>query len=480
LFHDFKYEDDEWGSAARYAHMSYKRTKEEPRMVRQNEICVSEHQLFTAGLFGCSAVAFTDGKKNFLAHVDGQTRSADIVRAISNNFNVPELVQDWKFTIIMWRNASMANTEPTRIIEDALRTLGLSFKLIDMSRMDEIGPMTEVGVDITGTFCEQPSIQLPIQSPMKAPEIPSSRGLLPEVPLVIGSRINPDLSELCHLFARHLGLPESELPPDPRRDVEAIAEWNAWLQKYFLRPAGKDHQDIATVPRHPLHDQMFPIFERLGLVRAVYPTEQTFDVVAIFGGTPVDTRERMYHLIQLLRSGVIRANEIIYINGRRPLHELELASHGLDTPNVDTPSQPNWIPPRAIPAFQHEMAALIWDQLVDVRTEFYGKFKILTIDPPFGKIRATTEDTIAALLAQHPGMRSCLFISNAPYRPYQHETVRNVFDQLQVEGVRFETSSNQLTRPLTTAPFLDTLARRAFTIDAIEQRHSLKEGMKYN
>ncbi len=450
--------EDGWGAAAKYAHMSYKKRDDMP-IVRQGEIRVSEQQLFTSGLLGCSAVGFTHGKKNFLAHIDG-TVSVDAIKdAISRNFKVEELLQDDNLTILMW--SGMVSVIPPKTIAAALQSLGLYEKLIDMTSMDEVGPMTEVGVDTDGSFCEQ-----------ARPRAVEVKKAYP--PLLIGNIINPNVLELSKVFAKQAELAPIELPPGSQGSLEA---WNQWLQKYFLRVAGKDHQDIATDQKHPLHHQMLPLFRNLGLVDAVLPSRKQFDVIAIFGGTPVDTRERMYHVVKLWQEGV-RADHIIYINGRRKLHPLELTQHGLDTENKDTPSQPDWVTPKDIPLFQHEMAAVIWEQLVPKNSELFAKFQILTIDPPVGKSRATTEDTISALIDRNTSMTSCLFVSNAPYGPYQGETVNNVLDEKGAKDLVTETTSSKLTRDLTTAPFLDTLARRAYTLNAIEQRHDLKQKLK--
>ena len=121
-------------------------------------------------------------------------------------------------------------------------------------------------------------------------------------------------------------------------------------------------------------------FKDSGLINEVFPSKTTYDVIAIFGGIPTDTRERMYHVVKLWGRGV-RANQIIYINGKRKLFPIEQANHGLNTINTDTPSQLDWIPPNFIQLFQGEMAVLIWEQLVNKESKLYSKFEVMTISP---------------------------------------------------------------------------------------------------
>lgn len=145
--------ESDWGAASHYYHKSFK--VKDSEMVPPGKMKISPNQLYTAGLGSCCALGFTDGRQSFLAHIDTRVQPSVLAESIRQNFKVEELKTDKSFSVILWRGTLALNQRPQNIAKEVLKELGWSSKLIDLTDEDSVGPMTEVGVDTKGTFCEE-------------------------------------------------------------------------------------------------------------------------------------------------------------------------------------------------------------------------------------------------------------------------------------------------------------------------------------
>jgi hypothetical protein len=277
--------------------------------------------------------------------------------------------------------------------------------------------------------------------------------------------IAPDLYAICKIINKDSteGLPNSN---------DRLG-WNDWMQKNLLRPNSLDHQDLLNWPKHEKHDLLLKCFSHLGLIEAIKPIGLLFDSIIVFGGTPWDTRERMNLVKDLWDKEGVRANKIVYVNGRRSLRvEEKKVEDVFNVSQKDFKNRIDWIAPKEIPEFQHESAAIVWDQLVEP-SDLKDRFEVLTIepitDPVTGEIRrANTEDTVSAFFNKYPDSKTSLFVSNNPYGPYQGEIVKTVLRQMKNKqkmkvARKVETVASGMLRDCTTVVFTDTLARRFYT-----------------
>ncbi|AYV85277.1 MAG: hypothetical protein Satyrvirus9_3 [Satyrvirus sp.] len=276
--------------------------------------------------------------------------------------------------------------------------------------------------------------------------------------LEINNKISNDFYEICKIVSieRNISLPYSN---------SNLYVWNDWVQNYFLREKNKDHWDIINYPKYSSHKQLQPLFEKLGLTEEYFPISKYYDYMVIFSGTPWDLIERIQYVNYLWRSG-IRATVLIHLGGLRKLHANELAFLNYN---------------KSFPIYEHEMAKIIWNQTIDdtnLRTMLIDlivgpraedcirnpQSRTAPPGPPDSSRRANTEDTLISFFGTYNNGSSYLFVSNAPYGPYQAETVKKVAKELYIGTKKIEVVSSRIYRDIPTIIYLDTLARRLFTI----------------
>jgi len=288
-------------------------------------------------------------------------------------------------------------------------------------------------------------------------------------PLVIGGKIAPDFQALAEFLYG-----KENLPADSR-DLRA---WNDWAQTHFLRPQGKDHFDIADHPKDPRHKKLMAYFEKFGLTSAIAPKKERYQAIVIFGGGPANSRERMNYVQKMWEAGV-RADHIFCICGHRELSEKETLAHVLNEVKPYIPNRSGWQAPSKVIMYEDHMAKVVWDQII-VDDQLRSKLIVLTTqakyDPVTGKFirRANTEDTLIDFFKSYPQLKDVLFVSSAPYGPYQHETVLKVLKDMKNTTTTVETVSDDLHIDMTTLAFLDTLARRLYTIYHASKKHEQK------
>lgn len=283
-----------------------------------------------------------------------------------------------------------------------------------------------------------------------------------QYPLILTSDgVAPALKNLCVHYARTT--PGSESPPD-EGEGDVLA-WIRWTQKHFIRPAHLDHQDLKHLAPHPHHRAFMPYFEALGLTRAVYPARSAYDSAAIHGGTPWDTWERMTHLVAAMRSG-LSLQKVFYINGERLLMTSEFDDNEYAFPPFLSEGRASIALPTGRPLRQNEMAQFFWQTLMqDLSSKMALSF--VTLNAAAGHTatspkRFNTVDTVRAMFDEDSSDHSLLFVSNAPYGPYQDASVRFVLKERGLQKIADSTSPS-LMRDVTTLPFLDTIARLLYT-----------------
>lgn len=288
-------------------------------------------------------------------------------------------------------------------------------------------------------------------------------------PLVLEGKIAPDFQSLAEFLYGKEGLP---------RDARNLKAWNDWAQTHFLRPRNKDHMDIKDHPKDPRHNKLMKYFDNLGLINAVTPSKSQYQAIVIFGGGPWNSRERMNYVQKLWEDGV-RAEHIVYIGGHRKLSEKETLAHVLNEVKPYIPNRSGWVAPQKVELYENQAAKVVWDQII-VDDTLRSKLKILTTHPKHDAVtgnfirRANTEDTIIDFFKKYPKIKDVLFVSSAPYGPYQNETVIKVLKEMKLHHVTAETVSDDLHMDATTLAFLDTLARRLYTIYQYSKQRSQK------
>lgn len=137
----------------RYFHRGFKR--HDASMVKQNDIVISEGQLYTAGLGSCSAIALSAGGKQLLGHIDASTSPDRIAETIESNYDLDALRESPDSKIYLWSGSMYGTHRALNNIFVALNQLGLADKVSYLG--DVSSHMTKVGIGANGTFAEDPT-----------------------------------------------------------------------------------------------------------------------------------------------------------------------------------------------------------------------------------------------------------------------------------------------------------------------------------
>jgi len=182
--------------------------------------------------------------------------------------------------------------------------------------------------------------------------------------------------EVCKLF---------HIPPQAT-EAEIVAEaQRLWMQQ------GKERWEF-TSRYESLRPQLWPLFEEMGMVREVKPTQTHYSTVLLLGAL----LERVQARIDYLAQTEVTYDQIVFLTGQRPLRESEK---------------------NQLPLLETEAQMVRW---VYERSALPKNVPVLWIDAPMkGTQRPNTADTISAWLKTNPLPESCLAISNQPYVRYQ-------------------------------------------------------------
>ena len=223
-------------------------------------------------------------------------------------------------------------------------------------------------------------------------------------------------SELLERLEIPQNLPETELV------AEIGKRWNQ---------TGKERWEYEN--RHEgLKDELAPIFQKMGYLDEISPSQQKYDYAIVHGATLARVKSRTASLKKALASGV-KINQIVFLTGMRELETWEKEA---------LPENIYW---------EWEMVEYVY-QTSDLPKEI--AVKIINAKAPSNQKRPSTIHTVAAWLEQKPTPGSCLAFSNQPYVPYQHAVLKNLLP----EGLSLETVGDKAEN-WSVALVLDTIAK---------------------
>lgn len=286
-------------------------------------------------------------------------------------------------------------------------------------------------------------------------------------PLILRQEgVSPALRDLCAAYGKTT--PGVEAPPEDMLDVAA---WIRWTQAHFIRPPHLDHQDLKHREPHPYHADFMTYFETLGLTHAVYPPREAYEIAAIHGGTPWDTWERMAHLMAQMKAG-LEVKKVLYINGERLLMASEYQDNCYGFPAFLNMERAPITLPDARPLRQNDMALAFWEELkASYPSAPPLTFVTLSVEGGYmatSPKRFNTVDTVRATFDAFRSLRTFLFVSNAPYGPYQDASVRLVVRERGLDNCVVDSMSPALMHEVSTLPYLDTTARLLYTENQIQ------------
>lgn len=187
----------------------------------------------------------------------------------------------------------------------------------------------------------------------------------------------------------------------------------------------------------PLKQQIWPLFDQMGLLQAIKPQKQHYDYALVHGSLLKSIERRISYLEELMKEGV-RFDRLIFLTGARPLLDAEKAATGVNT--------------------EKEMVEWVYQ-----RSHLPKDIPVLFIDAPM-KMRAgmlrrpQTTDTIQLWLQQNPPKGSLLAVSSQPYAAYQDAVVAYFLP----EGYELETVGPAVLGSPGVSIILDSIAKELF------------------
>jgi hypothetical protein len=240
----------------------------------------------------------------------------------------------------------------------------------------------------------------------------------------------------------------------------------AQTQKLWLRSKGSERWQVADRFADK-RSQLMPLFDQMGLVAEIKPSQQQYDYVVLLGATVRSMRNRLAYVAEQWRAGV-RFGLLVFLVGARLLDPtMESDNVVLNLKGTEAYVRSDWQLKGAKPATEIQAARLVYDQVA--MPEDMQNVPVIFIDTPMQRQglvlrRPNTADTVVAWLATKPNPGSCLVISNQPYTVYQDAVLRSVLPPLFI----IETIGAAAPADCTMAIYLDTLARFLF----IEDKHA--------
>lgn len=191
-------------------------------------------------------------------------------------------------------------------------------------------------------------------------------------------------------------LEKVELPTDLTPAELVLETQRLWTQK--------DKERWNFDKRYePLKDQLWPIFQEMGLVDDLKPAKKHYKHALVLGSLLKSAQSRVAYLEQLLEEG-IEVDKIVFLTGARPLLDSEKSVTGLQT--------------------EAEMMQWVYHH-----SNLPKQIPVAFIDSPM-KLRAgiwrrpQTTDTVKDWLKTNPEPGSALAISNQPYSRCQGAILR--------------------------------------------------------
>lgn len=241
-------------------------------------------------------------------------------------------------------------------------------------------------------------------------------------------------------------------------------------QKAWLRKPGVERWQMEK-KYEQLRPQLEPLFEPLGVIDEVQPSQKNYDQLLILGATVFRMRTRLAYALKLWDSG-IRFNKLVFLVGQRPRDpEVESPEKLFDRNNTELAIRKDWQEPTLIPATETDMARMVVDQ-TDLPKDFKDSVEIIFMDTPMqptpdgGTRRPSTADTIQLWLQKTHPQGPILAISNQPYVGYQHAVIKSfVPKELIIETAGPKADSKQSVDVM-----LDNLARWLFQENILQKQ----------
>ncbi len=209
-------------------------------------------------------------------------------------------------------------------------------------------------------------------------------------------------------------------------------------QKHWLRKPGTERWEIETAYEH-LKPLLMPLFQKLGMIDEIKPTQTTYDYALVFGGLQAQLENRYSLALDLWKQG-IRYKRLVFLLGDRPLNpkKEELIHHPYS------------------PKTEADIARIIFEQ-TDLPPAFNAE--IAFISYPMKKTgRPTTADTVLKWLSTHPTPGPIIALSNQPFVDYQQA----VLSTLLPKNFIIETVGNKAQEAIPVGEILDTLTRKLY------------------
>ncbi len=221
------------------------------------------------------------------------------------------------------------------------------------------------------------------------------------------------------------------------RTIESMV--NA-TQKTLLRPAGAERWE-AEDRYGEKKPKLMPLFDQLGMIQKKVPSQQHYAYVVLLGSLYDNVKDRLLFLARAWDRGV-RFDTLVLLGGQRPLlHDEQESLKAL------APSEK--------PLSETDMLKLAYHYLSIPQTMREVPVVFVDAPKPLGARRPTTSDTIAAWLSMQPISGSVLAVSSQPFIGYQDAVLHTFLPKDFV----VETVGNNAREEVTTAVYLDTLAR---------------------
>jgi hypothetical protein len=196
-------------------------------------------------------------------------------------------------------------------------------------------------------------------------------------------------------------------------------------QKNFLRPANKERWEVPDQFGHK-RVQLKPLFDALGLVTEVKPSQKKYDYVLFLGASYPAVKKRLEYIVSLWDSG-IRFKKIIILTGQRFINEERESLSVICTDLQIIPD--NFV--GAVPLkTETDMIRFVFAHMT--LPEGLKQVPVEYVDTPQGKdehgalVRPTTADTVIAWRALNPAPGRCLIVSTQPHIHYQHAIIQSL------------------------------------------------------
>ena len=196
---------------------------------------------------------------------------------------------------------------------------------------------------------------------------------------------------------------------------------NAYCQKHWLRPCQYDRLDYAMTSHYAslmtdndqtVWEKVIQVCKKYGFVTRVAPVRSSYKMILVMGSTVGDMVHRVRCLNAWVQTGqlcVDKGTRIMMLVGDRPLTDGEKAIVGCkDIVN------------------EKDIASWVWNKAGVCDALCSAGYTVVQAEKKKGTKRATTVDTVHALVKNHDVPSSVLVVSTNPFITHQGHVVRNI------------------------------------------------------